>query len=140
MLARQRFTDFTIGFPLSLVAFLGTVRVLSACDCVSPPVAQAYRNADAVFVGVVTSIESQAQGSFRREKTRFRIAMAWRGVVDRAVDVWNSGTSCDYGFKVGEIYLVFARWDSFSNRLRTAVCTRTAPIITALDAPIHVAI
>ena len=61
------------------------------------------------------------------EKVTFRIEKSFEGVKSQIVEVYGSGTTCDYPFTVGTRYLVYG-WLGADGTIRTALCTRTAPL------------
>lgn len=113
------------------LAELWWVPNLQACDCRSPNVDQAYHYADGIFIGVVTSI--QQPHPWEEIRAAFKVEMPWRGVFERHVFVFTAGGSgsCGYNFALGEAYLVYAWRNSLNDSLRTAICSRTAPIMSA---------
>lgn len=108
-----------------------------ACQCRErqPPCSQ-YREADAVFVGLVTNIvppdapQSVAEG-IAYEKIRFNLERAFRGVEGSSVELINWRTSCDYEFKAGRKYLVYAYRNPATKNLSTHSCSRTAELSDA---------
>ena len=98
----------------------------AACICVSPPLKQAFRRSDAIFVGRVVSVE--------RDGLAVLEAGRWlKGEPSSLVSVWtpwNDG-DCGYGsrFSVGSEHLVFANLEN--GQLQTSTCARTKPVEAA---------
>lgn len=63
----------------------------------------------------------------------FEVEETFRGVNGPEVEVSGGGTTCDYPFKPGERYLVFAYQDSDATTLYTSICSGTAPLTKARD-------
>jgi len=61
------------------------------------------------------------------EKVVFRAEEPFEGIKTEYVDVYGSGTTCDYHFSVGTRYLVYG-WLGEDGKIRTAECTRTGPL------------
>jgi hypothetical protein len=108
-----------------------------ACQCRErqPPCAQ-YWEADAVFIGSVTTIAlpdapGRVDEGAVRERINFDVERALRGVKGRSVEIVNSGTSCDFGFKPGIKYLVYAYRNPTTGTLSTYYCSRTAELSKA---------
>jgi hypothetical protein len=105
-------------------------RQIAACVCRGhEPPCFAYQKASAVFVGSVADIAeapSKQGDTFEYLMIRFSIEQAFKGMSDAEANVATiNGTDCDFGFKKGERYFVYAYHDSKHNRLVTGVCTRT---------------
>jgi hypothetical protein len=62
------------------------------------------------------------------QKVTFRVEESFEGINTSTVDVYGSGTTCDYHFTVGSRYLVYG-WTGEDQRLRTA--NRTRPLSDA---------
>ena len=126
---------FALGFVLSpLVCF--------ACDCPYPTVTQERRTAKAIFSGKVTRIAETTDSKYIQ--ITFKLEQSWKGARTREKSLFQENvlTDCDFVFKVGEEYLVYAHGDS--EKLSTNVCTRTkrladaAADIKELGEPEHV--
>ncbi len=59
---------------------------------------------------------------------QFRVEEAFLGVKGAQINVAGEGTTCDYAFKSGERYLVFAYKDSKTGTFHTNICSGTAPL------------
>src|SRR5262249_43553844 len=115
-----------VVFIAALIAAvsLGSSRPALACSCgYSPEPCEAFYTHDAVFAGVVQSIEAGSKPYTR--SVRLRVLEAFRGV-DGAEVVITTGVGdgdCGYPFKVGSAYLVYAYRNN--QGLGTGLCTRT---------------
>ena len=129
-----------------IVGYLSLIAVPAfACICVSPPsLAEWYAIHDGqpTFVGLAMSVETvpdvlrqgggkpllDAEGNAMPvtvEKVVFRAEEPFEGTKTEYVEVYGSGTTCDYHFSVGTRYLVYG-WLGEDGEIRTAKCTRTA--------------
>jgi carboxypeptidase family protein len=125
---------------LTLLSFSDTA---FACDCAGTrPPCEAYWQAEAVFIGTpkeVSWIELEDKTEnptfkYRERVFRFSVDQAFRGVNGSQVSVMTGqgGGDCGYGFKIGELYLVYAYRDNQKKEmLSTSICTRTRPIRNA---------
>src|SRR5689334_17645307 len=97
-----------------------------ACLCGDyPPTAQALQDADAVFVGRVSTLDEMPvevpHYDIRTRQTnmtlvdvpraRFQIIQTWKGVSGQDVDVFTGrgGGDCGYPFELRQVYLIYAR-------------------------------
>jgi hypothetical protein len=120
---------FGVSVAASLLLLLTCFETESqACSCVkAPPVADAFRAAALVFVGSVESLTpgtrasyvlplgrgSQLQWKLHKETVltiRFTVIERFKGPQIATVDVLTDapGSSCWFGFKEGERYLIYA--------------------------------
>jgi hypothetical protein len=107
-----------------------------ACSCAGPPsFEKAVRQADAVFVGEVTSSRShegpQRFLGFRSDELvgyTFAVDEVVTGEVGASVEVVShySEATCGFPFQEGDRYVVFA--DQRDGRLETYLCSRTEAI------------
>lgn len=130
-----------------------------ACSCVMPPaVPAAVSDADAVFLGTVTSVtpvNPTASGAIyslspSSYEVVFSVSSVWKGVLRPEVKVLTGtgGGDCGYNFSTGGTYVVYAYSSHpgspvfFIGNLRveiplgtqqfgTSICTRTAPLTLA---------
>lgn len=127
------------GCALSLAAAgsaLGCVCVLSP-RALTPEEARAalvkdFNEAFAVFTGEVVGGDTF--------KVKFKVDKLWKGslgdeiVMPTGAKKYEDGTysvnSCDYSFKIGERYLVFAYGES-AEKMQAHECTRTKPLARA---------
>jgi hypothetical protein len=131
------------GLFLLLLAWLCFSSAARACGCIVSFVqyqpCSAYWTAGVVFAGTVTELGpmipvagSNGQlftpnGRF----TRFRIEEGFRGVTGETIDTFEHGTSCDYHFKPGERYLVYASRDPKDGRIYVSSCSATKTLENA---------
>jgi hypothetical protein len=125
--------------PLLFIAVvsLGASQPAFACVCVFEPgkrssaeikaaVVKEFNESPSVFSGEVVALDILT--------VKFRVITMWKGdaleeftmstgTVKLGEDSYRS-SSCDYNFKVGEKYLVYARWAE-NNQLVARSCTRT---------------
>ncbi|HBB87140.1 MAG TPA: hypothetical protein DC047_05955 [Blastocatellia bacterium] len=125
--------------PLLFIAIisLGSFQTAFACSCVFEPgkrssaeintaIAKEFNESASVFSGEVVALDILT--------VKFRVITMWKGdaleeftmstgTVKLGEDLYRS-SSCDYSFKVGEKYLVYARWAE-NNQLIALSCTRT---------------
>jgi hypothetical protein len=65
---------------------------------------------------------------------RFKVEEAFAGVRVAEIEISGGGSTCDYDFKQGERYLVYAYQNSDDKTFHTNICSGTAPISEAKDA------
>lgn len=109
-----------------------------ACSCGGTVSSSAaFNDADVVFVGTVItqsdllnwSTRVNADGSITVEArsqppvTTFEVARVFRGSAAPQIVLTGDGTTCDYLFKQGETWLVYAQ--TREDRVTTHKCTRT---------------
>ena len=58
------------------------------------------------------------------QKVTFCVEEPFEGINTRAVEVYGSGTTCDYHFTIGSRYLVYG-WIGEGGKVRAGKCTRT---------------
>jgi MYXO-CTERM domain-containing protein len=94
-----------------------------ACSCMAQSIEDAIAGSDAIFEGIVDSIE---EGDGVRH-VRFSVTQSWEGVETERVEVTTSASSasCGYPFEVGTAYLVYATEDA---GLEVSLCSRTRPM------------
>lgn len=107
---------------LCLGVIMSPTRPAYACSCVRPPAPnQALADATVVFSGQVTNIE-RVKG---RLNVTFHVDKHWKGEPAQSLIVQTFATTamCGYPFKVGQIYLVYAKHRQ--GKLQTNQCSRT---------------
>ncbi len=137
----QKLKLLSIG--LLVLALLSLSENAFACVCgpTSPP-CEAYWQAEAVFIGTPKELswieyeEKLPELVIKRKQTvfSFSVDQAFRGVNGSQVAVLTGmgGGDCEYGFKIGEQYLVYAHRDGRKKEmLATSICTRTRPVRNA---------
>lgn len=111
-----------------------------ACSCGNDdsPCQAAY-DADAVFLGRVLQTRTEprevqwvaddpsSKMTVSVSVARLRIDESFLGAQGVEMDVYGSGTNCDFHFKVGQSYLVYAYFNSARQLWQTNICTRTRP-------------
>ena len=94
-----------------LFALFGCALPGFACICAvpaSPCESYTYNHGSPSFVGEAVAVERVSelakwnpQQTVSLQKTTFRVEEAFEDVPDEMVTVYGSGTTCDYGFKMG---------------------------------------
>ncbi|KAA0227299.1 T9SS C-terminal target domain-containing protein [candidate division KSB1 bacterium] len=117
---------------LVFFSFIGA-KESAACTCLPlRPPAQAFAEADAVFLGKIISFEELVPEHQRR--AHIEVAKIWKGNKEQADTLFTafSEASCGYDFVVGETYLIYAH--QFDKEfLSTNLCTRTRPAVYASE-------
>lgn len=126
-----RYSKFLLVVVLALLALPAAGY---ACRCAPPgddmqaQVEHAMQEADAVFVGTVTHLETDAH----HVVAHFEYEKCWKGecyTVGETVRTAASSATCGYHFEEGESYLVFAAGEP--DDLRTHTCTLTDLLLYA---------
>jgi hypothetical protein len=142
-------TIFVICLPLN------TAEVL-ACMCANLSAKEAIENSTAVFTGKVVSFEyrkgipNEFMDTLAKEKgekveyetmvVKIQVNQWWKGNVSKEVFLItntvrtaysSSIPGCDYNFKEGESYLVYAAGDK--DELKTNACMRTRKLAAAAE-------
>lgn len=100
------------------IAVGATGKSALACDCMKPVSTQEQvKRSSAVFVGVVT-LAARAD----KQVVEFQVEQCWKGSRAKKLTLRSPLNSCNFGFKVGEKYLVFAEG---GKALTTSICART---------------
>src|SRR5688572_3879735 len=107
-----------IGLACALVA--GT-RDASACMCDLNPPCAAFWWADALFVGRVTANEGNIDHP-PMTSTTLTVLRTFRGEQRQSIVLSGPPTSCSYGFRLGETYLVYAERTA-DGRFITSKCS-----------------
>jgi len=125
--ARRTALAATIAVALALSHSLDA----RACSCVAPTLDEGLRWHDTVFAGTVEEIVSP--GATHSRRTRLRVDTVWLGDPPERVEVaagtddaatgTHTGSSCDFGFRDGARYLVFATRQG--DVLGTDICSGT---------------
>jgi hypothetical protein len=115
---------------IALLAWIALPYATRACDCMNAGApCKAFANTQAIFAGRVLSITPPGERTF----ITFEVMQAYRGVTEKTVVMWAATSDCDYAFKEGVSYLVYAASNSPTERLHTEICTRTRPLADAKD-------
>ena len=122
--------EWTKLAPLATLLLFALGTDVYACTCRErqPPCAQ-YGSADVVFVGSVVKITMS--NDMPRHRIDFSVKRGVKGFSGTTAQLVGYGTSCDYGFREGETYLVYALRNSERNELYTHYCTRTTELSNA---------
>jgi carboxypeptidase family protein len=110
---------------------------VDACVCAPSGLpCDATGRAEAVFVGHVVSIDiwKTLISFFVPQSRRVELAVieAFGGLQLSQVTLVQSGSDCDYPFRMGESYVVYA-YRSSDGQLATSICARTRPVADATD-------
>jgi len=126
---------------MALIPF--AIPTAHACICGDISPCQAYARASTVFIGLVVKISpAKVEGSLppqaisttlmsHVDSVQFRVKEVFLGVRESEIVISGGGTTCDYSFKVGEEYLVYAYHGTDGRTLYTDICSRTAPLTEA---------
>jgi hypothetical protein len=127
-----------------LLMVTGTAHACSCSEVIYPKMPRkklarlvvnlALRQSEAVFSGEVIQIinEKPTPSKFENEaEVRFRITEGWKGELGEEVVVLTpvGCCGCNFSFKVGERYLVYAY--RVGSSLHTDACTRTVSLVNA---------
>ncbi|HEU4796064.1 MAG TPA: hypothetical protein VFT02_10570 [Pyrinomonadaceae bacterium] len=116
-----------INLPLTtliLILLPTFASVANACTCGGAKPCELYAYASVVFVGRVIKTEDDV--------ARLTVEEAFLGVEGPEIEVRGQGTNCDYNFKDGERYLVYAERNS--GVVRTSICSGTALVSESKEA------
>ena len=109
-----------------------------ACTCapLKPP-SEAAAEAGLVFSGEVTAIipADPAKG-FGPRRVQFKVQESFRGTKLTEVELHSNGggsAACDFNFRVGREYLVYAYRRDEKSMWMTSTCSRTRPLREAGD-------
>jgi hypothetical protein len=131
-------------YALILILLPSFASVANACTCGGIKPCEAYAAASVVFVGQVIKtgiktapgrVPANAMSTTFTSSSlaaRFRIEEAFLGLKGSEIEVSGGGTTCDYEFKEGERYVVFAYRDS--GIVHTTICSGTAPLTESKEA------
>jgi hypothetical protein len=109
-------------------------RVVSACVCATPSVAQAEEQSVAVFSGRVTEIqEPSGRNSADPAYVTFETVRIWKGEPYATLIIATDSqlSSCRIGFGIGKTYLVYAQ--QWQERYYTSLCSRTVVVEEAQE-------
>jgi hypothetical protein len=136
---------FLSALALLLLPLLAPIASACSCGGVSP--CEAYAEASVVFVGRVTQTGLKSMPrSFPGNaisttlingdvtSAQFRVEEAFLGVRAGRIDISGEGTTCDYPFKPGERYLVFAYKNAKTGTFHTNICSGTTELADSKDA------
>ena len=117
---------FSISTAVLFASLFFSVQNLLACTCAALETAEAFENAEAVFVGTVESEETV----FHSNAT-FNVEQSWKPVESNQITVYNI-KGCEIPFSDGYRYLVYANENN--GRLYTGICERSIRLLTDKDA------
>lgn len=130
----------TLFAAVILTLLLLSARAVDACSCAGyPTVCDSYRGADAVFIGVVQSVENNnAKGADGREYMAGQVAhiqveKSFKGKALPEFVFRTGGTSCDPIYTEGERWLFYAYYDQKARTWGIAFCDRSRRIDGAAD-------
>jgi hypothetical protein len=99
----------TANLALSLLALLFIFDDAYACRCARRKPSANISGHAAVFSGKVVNIKfTQLPGLVGRYRVTFKVERVWQGEVKEETMLITRATSCDFRFREGESYLVFA--------------------------------
>ena len=117
---------------LAVLALTFGAGAAKACSCAPLPApAIALKEAKAVFVGRVTSIQKDKL----QQEVGFDVIKIWKGISKNTATILTATNraACGVNFEKNEKYLVYAFKNQGDENLRTNLCTRTRPLTTADD-------
>jgi hypothetical protein len=131
-----------VALTLPPVLLCIAVRAL-ACICVVPETPCEFHwshHGSPTFVGEAASEATVSDvvdwGGHAQQvtvqKVTFRVEEPFEDTPDKLTTVYGGGTTCDFHFKVGVRYLVYG-WRGKDGKIRTDICTRTAPLSAAME-------
>jgi hypothetical protein len=126
----HRLGRFLFRFTFAIVVLVDNAM---ACTCLfgGPAPCQEYWNTDVVFTGTPTKSArvnlSEEDHKYEKRLIRFSVTETFRGDQASEVEVITGlgGSDCGYDFRLGEVYLVYARRGEKDQRLDTGICSRT---------------
>jgi hypothetical protein len=122
----MRYISLLLASIGAIVLYQGTAK---ACFCGPPNFSQSIISAKTIFSGKVVEASP--------ERVVFQVDEVWKGQHKEKFTLTMNGSSCDFYFKVGETYLVYALkdkdWLSGEDRWYTHLCTRTRKIAEAKE-------
>lgn len=130
-------------FATTLAVWLMSVSISAATLCIKPGTPcqwYALHHGQPTFIGTALSDEVVSDVldlggrslSVTVHKVMFRVEERFEGTLDSTVDIYGYGTVNDFHFEVGTRYVVYAGLGK-DGKLRTAKCTRTAPLSEAAE-------
>ena len=151
----KKFMAYLIKHKIVLaivICLLGSVKTISACDCRIVTTEDAIKQSSVVFSGKVVgfeyrkgipnwSLDRQAketgkQIDYETRVVKVQVEQWWKGDVPTEIFLATGSTksalgtsrwSCDYSFRQGESYLIFAIGDEY----RTSECSRIQELAKA---------
>ena len=115
----------------------------SACTCGPVEPCEAYASASTVFVGRALKVGMESSKGLLPPNAasttltsggpvaHFLVEEALRGIDEKEVEISGESTTCDYYFKEGKRYLVYAYRNPDDKRLHTNICSGTSLLTEA---------
>jgi hypothetical protein len=113
-----------VSFALLLLSYDAAF----ACRCPRDKPSRDLSRFVAVFVGKVTD-----EGDFRSRRVKFSVERIWKGELVAEIVIYATNNSCDWYFKKGASYLVYAYTSPGGHTFRTHKCTRTGRLVDAAE-------
>src|SRR5262245_49852827 len=113
---------------MAMIPFVISTAHACTCGVLSPCIA--YAHASTVFIGLaVETSTAKIEGKMSTaDSVQFRVKEVFLGGRENEIKISGFGTNCDYPFKVGQEYLVYAYHGTDGKTLYTSLCSRTAPL------------
>jgi hypothetical protein len=113
-------------FILASVALLFLYDTAYACRCLAQKPSADISRSSAVFSGKVIEVTfKQPPHEVGRYTVTFEVERIWKGEPKKRMILNTRATSCNFHFREGESYLVFASMLYDGSGLTTHKCTRT---------------
>ena len=93
--------------PILMLVALASAMPAVACRCRAPSTPQAFAHADAVAVGVVSSVRTLDRGDAVLE---FAVERAWKTALARSIKI-DTAATCKFTASAGTRYLLFLHRD-----------------------------
>jgi hypothetical protein len=130
-------------FTLALASLFISISISAFATCVEPSTPcewYAVHHGQPTFVGTALSEEEvpdvlqlgEHTIPVTVQKVTFRVEEPFEDTPGTTVDVYGSGTTNDFHFRVGTRYLVYG-FRGKNGKIRTGKCTRTAPVSEAAE-------
>jgi hypothetical protein len=113
---------------VSLALLLLSYDAAFACRCLRVKPSRDLSRFVAVFAGTVTD-----EGDYRSRRAKFRVERIWKGERVDEIVIHGGNSSCDWYFKKGESYLVYAYSSPETHTYTTHKCTRTGRLADAAE-------
>lgn len=130
----------TLFAAVILALLLLNAPVVEACSCGRyPTICDSYQRADAVFIGVVQSVDTnKVRDRNGREYsggqvTHIQVEKSFKGMAQPEVVFRTEGTSCDRTYSEGERWLFYAYQDKETKTWGVGACGRSKKIDGAAD-------
>jgi hypothetical protein len=120
-----------LACSISLASAIGSPSELSACQCASKPsVEDSLAQGAEIFLGQVVNLwpvllQTSEQAHIGQVAT-FHVQASWSDSVQGRAEVVSGLSNCDFVFRHGRTYLVYARKSALARGLSASVCSRTS--------------